>query len=154
MQKIEYSIDNSAYRVLSKEKYNYSFRRAFADGSHILKIRVTYPKRIVEKTIYFLTDSRAPRIYSQKPYNRREANGTFAVRYREENLQEVVLLINNKEMAVKTDCPSSARIETCNFEVDLSEFQGQQINYTFKLKDPFYETSSRRIYSVKVNSGT
>jgi len=63
-------------------------------------------------------------------------------------------LINNKEMAVKTDCPSSARIETCNFEVDLSEFQGQQINYTFKLKDPFYETSSRRIYSVKVNSGT
>ncbi len=94
-------------------------------------------------------DSKKPRISKILP-NRGFTNGSnFYIRYSEENLKEITLSWNPN--VTKITCPSGKNNE-CYFNVDLSSFDGQEISYTFTIKDFGGNENSKTINKIKVDT--
>ncbi|HLD97715.1 MAG TPA: lamin tail domain-containing protein [Candidatus Nanoarchaeia archaeon] len=104
---------------------------------------------IVEENIVFFIDSVAPRVSSTYPSNNKLTNGSlFKVKYSENNLDNISLVINGNEV-IRDDC-MSGRNQECNFSVNFSEFNinDSQAAYYFELRDLLHSIRSRlvRVY--------
>ncbi|MEK6890925.1 MAG: lamin tail domain-containing protein [Nanoarchaeota archaeon] len=103
---------------------------------------------IVEKEVAFFIDSIDPRVSSTYPTNNKLTNGSlFKVRYSEDNLDNITLIINNYS-ETKYDCVSG-RSKECNFSVNFSEITNEtQTQYYFEIADLLHIVRSRlvRIY--------
>ncbi|MBS3080828.1 hypothetical protein J4221_05125 [Candidatus Pacearchaeota archaeon] len=89
-----------------------------------------------EYVIVFNIDSREPVIKRTTP-ERGFVNSVFNVEYDEENVEKVMLHYgteNNMKELTLNNCPSGRRV-SCSVEVDLSEFDGQEIMYWFHIID-------------------
>jgi hypothetical protein len=104
------------------------------------------------KTVTLFVDSKIPKIKKTYPAKGKYATGDFTVDYTEENLKEVSLYINGEKKLTRTDCPSTSKTASCTFDIDISQYDGQEINYDFKLKDLVTEVSLRAPVTVKVDT--
>jgi hypothetical protein len=84
------------------------------------------------------------------PRNRKHTNGIFTIIYTEDYLEEINLYINNQEAASKTDCESGKRQE-CILEYDVSDYEEEDIEYYFEIKDKF-NSITKTPYQVTVDT--
>ena len=118
------------------------------EGLNQLVIRtVDYEDYEINKIIEFFIDTRKPYILRTNPGNRMYVNGlaNFTVMYMEENLRNISIVYGN-ETSVKeillSNCPSGRRAE-CSAIVDLSEYDGQEIESYFIVRDDIHSENSK-----------
>ncbi|MEK6859537.1 MAG: hypothetical protein AABX54_01855 [Nanoarchaeota archaeon] len=153
-KKIEY-IDfndiNSVWRKLCEECSEFGFDKEFIEkfkeNKNSISIRaINYSGAIVKKDIVFFVDSNKPiikRIEHVKDSFAKEDE--FFIRYSEENLKNITLFYG-KDKITKTNkqCPPG-KLKECKFEVNLSKYNGQKIDYWFKVEDSVNFESSEKI---------
>jgi len=116
----------------------YSRKRSFKDGFNDLTFKAI---DVVGNEIYinrsFFIDSKKPRIYKTFP-RKKYADGLFEIQYTESNLDSIDLVYGNYYMGYETErlenCSSGVK-EWCDVRIDLSEYDGQDIDYHFIVRD-------------------
>jgi hypothetical protein len=155
VQTLEWSDNGARARRLCSRCSNYNRDVSLRDGNHDILIRaIDNAGNIHEVERSFIIDSRAPRIRRTYPAARSYANGEFSVMYDEEvSLEEVKLYYgaNGDYNQVSLDGCVSGRNQQCSIDVDLSEFDGQEIDYYFSVSDHFSSANSRVTENLKVD---
>ncbi|MEK6934555.1 MAG: hypothetical protein AABW46_01625 [Nanoarchaeota archaeon] len=106
-----------------------------------------------EANVQFNIDSKTPKIHRTYPKKGEYANGEFIVEYTEDNLKDIVLNYGTEgNMSdLLMDWCSSGSKQSCSAVVDLSDFDGQQIQYWFDVSDFVRTVSNRRPVEVLVD---
>lgn len=151
-------VDNSENRprerVLCKNCESYGFDKAkfknFKDGENNVTFIARDGGRETQAEITFIVDSKAPAIGKTSP-TRGFANGVFDLEFREANPEKLMFVIGNaesgftEEMVNMTEiCESAGEEYECSVEVNLSEFDGEEVSYFFELTDITNKTDKSR----------
>ncbi|MBS3080829.1 hypothetical protein J4221_05130 [Candidatus Pacearchaeota archaeon] len=128
--------------------------QSFRDGFHNLTFRAIKDDMIVdEENVSFIVDTKKPRIKKTEP-KKGFANGTFKVEFDENNPVNVTLFYGNstrsKSLDIENDCNLDRRY-TCVTNVNLSDFDGQEIEYWFNVSDIVNQTDMSRETKLKVD---
>ena len=132
-------------------------KMTFDDGMHTISFKAVNSDGESEfiENISFEVDANMPRILSMLPTRNTLINGSrIDVKYTEDNLQELILFYGkpgNIKNITKTDCESGKSM-WCVFEnLDVAEFEGDEINYWFEISDKVSTILSReRVVKVDV----
>lgn len=129
--------------------YNKEF--SFNDGRHPVSVRcINYEGETEIKDVDFFVDSQNPKISRMMPRSGTFTNGSrFSVKYSEDNVKFARLFWNPN--VIKNDCPSG-RNQECFFDVNLSLWNGQEINYWFEVEDVSGKKDISKIMRVKVDT--
>ena len=156
---IEYLDQNDRiprWRNLCRNCNKYDKGKSFSDGEHNIFIRCNNffgNKKEHEKKI--IVDSKTPRISKTEP-SRRFASSIFNVEFTEENPTSLILFygnsIKNKSLNIKNDCNLDRTRYICKKQVNLSDFDGQEIRYWFELTDIVGNKDVSRENSLKVDT--
>ena len=127
--------------------------KVFREGMHNLTIRATNSEGFArEKNISFFIDSKAPKIYLSSPKSGRFTDGSdFYVKFIEDNLKDVTLTINKTLSYGITDCSKTGKYTECYADIDLSMFEGKEIEYFFSVSDSIRSVNSKPV-KIKVDS--
>ncbi len=167
LDKIEY-IDNNDDRArwrtlcrrLDRDDGLCHGRARFRDGTHNVTLKAIDEAGL--ETLYymdeFFTDSKAPRIRGTEP-RRGFASGLFQVEFDEENPEEVWLNYGNfikgfeaEQVNISSDnCIQDRRITRCGVFVNLTDYDGQEIEYWFNITDIVGNEDESRIRDLKVD---
>ncbi len=151
----KYSDNGNEFVTLCRDCDEYGFwklkRKPFDDGSHRLLIKLIFEAGEVESFVDFIVDSKMPRIFATGPEDYAVSKSEFWIEYSEENLQSITLYYGlGTESATKTDCESGKK-KKCIFEnINLSQYDGEEIEYWFEVKD-YFETVKSRKNKIKVD---
>lgn len=129
--------------------------RSFKEGNHDITIRaVDYFGNIKEKDISFFIDSRKPRIYRATPRRNTFADGNFEVQFREDHPAELILYYGDDEheLNIEEDCYEERRKYYCTADVDVDEYDGQEIEYWFEIKDIAGNKDTSRPTTINVDA--
>ena len=96
-------------------------------------------------------DSKAPKIHKTEPTKNKVTNGSFSIKYTEDNLKEV-LLSWNPTINLTSQCNESGKNVVCNAQVNLTAFDGQNITYWVNMTDIANSTDSSRPTRVLVDT--
>jgi len=145
MKFMDYGYPPYLPRLLCRNCSSYDNKVYFADGWHHVEFNFTDACVINQKSnISFLVDTISPRITSTSPTRNTFTNGSkFSIRYTEINLVNITLVINGTE--IDTGCNVSGTLKTCEITLDLSAFNGQSIEYYFRISDPVRTINSTKI---------
>ncbi len=140
-------IDNNNERVGWKQVCNgctrYSKERNFNEGPNNLTFRVRdQAGNTAFFDVFFYIDSKVPKIKSAEP-KKGFASGDFRVLFQEGNPESLILKYGSletgnreKELDIEDECVNTGTDNyECNTNVDLSDFDGEQISYNFALED-------------------
>lgn len=115
--------------------------KPFDDGFHQLRIVAIFDGGEVEEIVAFFVDSKAPRIKKTAPQGG-FANGTFEIDFVEENVRSLVLSYGNSQVGFRQKNISASAckntffgVKHCTTSVDLSDFEGSDIMYSFMIED-------------------
>jgi len=130
---------------------------SFKDGQHDLTINVIDEAgNSVSASIQFFTDSKKPKLKSVEP-RRGFASGDFYVKFDEENPVSLVLQygnyltgVRNKSIDLNT-CTLGKRYYECSTSVNLDEYDGQEIEYTFTLTDRVGQSATSKPVNLEVD---
>jgi len=150
---MEYSDNGRKFKRLCRNCGPYNRTKTFKDGTHTLLIKATDKAGNVAITVLnFEVDSKKPSISRIEPRNKAYTNGSFSIRYTEENVKGVSLFYSAspENEAIIFGCPSG-RYVYCYADVDLSAYDGQQIQYYFVVRDNF-NTIASKTYTVNVDT--
>jgi len=153
---IDYKIDKIVYidfstrrprpRTLCNGCYYYGLSRErikrFKQGSHNLSFQAINDKQILAQyDVSFLVDSKSPRISVPRLSTKGFTNGSdLSVKYTEDNFANLSIFYkkryhqNTYKIVSKVDC-ESGRNKICSFNIDISEYEDQEIEYKFLIKD-------------------
>jgi hypothetical protein len=125
------------------------------DGYHTITITATLGEETTSEAHTFFIDGKRPKIVRQYPSNNKYTSGTFTVVYTENNLKQISLYYKGvgEEYGLpvtRSDCDSGKNMQ-CVFSVDLSDYNGEKINYYFVVEDFVGSTRSRE-YKETVNT--
>ena len=114
------------------------------EGNNNLTIRATDSFGTVkEENISLFIDSKLPKILRTLPRRNSVTNGTgFYVKYTEDNLKEV--LVSWNPTILLASCTESGINKECYVDIDLSAFDGQEIEYYFNVSDDIRSTISKK----------
>ncbi|MFH1607770.1 MAG: hypothetical protein ABIA78_01420, partial [archaeon] len=162
VEKLEYLDSESSsnrYRTLCRNCNEYGFLRektkSFSEGEHNLSIRATDEfGNSVEKNISFLIDSKNPRISRTEPRIRSITNGNdFYVKFKEDNVKELILNINGTIYPIdKNECLPDRNYLECYLEIDVDQFDGEEVEYFFKITDIAGNIDESRLTKIKIDT--
>ena len=135
------------WKRLASLMSSFSREISFKDGFNNITIKaVDKNENSVEKSVNFYVDSKKPKILKTSPKD--YTNGSFSIEFIEDNPKNLVLYygiddINygvNQDFGIRTYSLNLSKCSynkkyICNAKVDLSEFDGEEIVYWFKLDD-------------------
>ncbi|MEK6933811.1 MAG: thioredoxin domain-containing protein [Nanoarchaeota archaeon] len=152
---IDWNEARPRWSVLCKDCDEYGNTRKLIkilrEGQHNLTFRAIRGANVSEKNISFFIDSIDPQIITTKPANRDFTNGSdFYVTYTENNLKETTLFYGEDKIT-NNDCPSG-RSQICNFNINLTKYNGDVITYNFELRDIANNSDRSRNISVNVDT--
>ena len=132
---------------------------ALRDGEYDIKIYATdIAGGKDELPMHLFIDNKAPSISRTNPI-RGFANGDFSVDFKEENPESLILYYGNEligigpaELIIDDDCTSDVRGYSCLINVDLTDYNNQQIEYWFVIEDKAGNTVESRHYILDVDS--
>ncbi|MCK5149365.1 hypothetical protein KAJ87_00370 [Candidatus Pacearchaeota archaeon] len=147
------------WRRLCRNCNEYGFSKkklkSFKEGEHNITIRATDSfDQTKEENILFSIDSKKPRISKTLPRKNKFTNGSnFYIKFKEDNLNEVLLIINETEFyQINTsECIKGKRYTECYVKLNLTEFNGQEIKYWFNVSDFVRSVSSKKT-KIKVDT--
>jgi len=158
---IKYSDNGGRFRTLCKncDKYGFSRKRTktFRDGFHDLVIKGIVKDTEFDVGVQFLVDSKKPRIRKTYPL-RGFSKELFELEFVEENPVFILLNYGNdltgfrEQEVVIDDCYDYRRRKKCGVEVDLSDYDGQEISYWFELGDIAGNKDESRHRELKVDT--
>jgi hypothetical protein len=169
VEKLGYYIDGSTFRRLCDDCNSYNVRKIFSYGNHTLLVKATdYAGNIGYDSIIFYVDNKKPKILDQSPDNKKYTNGTFIIKYTEENLQNITLFYKGiSDLQYQNQTKNSAYCQPgtgkeCNFWVNLTNYNGQKINYYFiiwnhvssAIGKVFEETVDTAVPNITINYPT
>ncbi len=159
---IDWSSNNPRWKRLCSDCDEYGYDKArtktFTDGEHSITIRtIDLFEQINEKNISFFIDSRAPRVSKTEP-KRGFASGLFEIEFEEDNPKEMWLNYGNSfgegyrnaEVDL-SECVMDRRYTQCNITVNLSDYDGQEIEYWFNISDKAGNTDESRHEDLDVD---
>jgi hypothetical protein len=122
--------------------YDYFRPRVFKEGLNDITFSASdLFGNEVNKTIKFRVDSKKPKINKVYPKSG-FADGAFEVQFKEENPVLLKLHYGNYKNGFKektidliNDCIAENEKQTCSTNVDLSNYDGEEIEYWFELRD-------------------
>lgn len=150
--------------VMNKSKYIYTslngerFSRACSDcnsavytdyareGSNELRIMaMNYDGSSFSSSMNFFVDTKKPTISKVVPENKEYSKGItrFSIKYTEDNLENMSVFYGASALNefVMPDCPSG-RYQECFADIDLSSYDGKQVQYYFVVRDQVHNVSS------------
>jgi len=147
---------NPRWRMLCRNCNEHNKSKSFSDGEHNIFIRCydfIGNKEEHEKNI--IIDSKSPQISKTDP-SRGFASGIFNVEFTEENPSSLILFygnrIKNKSLNIENDCSLDRTRYKCERQVNLSDFDGQEIRYWFELNDIVGNKGVSRETPLKVDT--
>ena len=149
-----YDPSRRRWHTLCKSCYGYSRSLSFKEGQQDLLIRATDRQgSSSEELITFFVDSKKPRISKTEP-RRGFANGIFTAQIREDNPERLTLFYEDSQvdLDIDEDCYIERKRKYCNANVDLSSYDGQEIEYWFELEDLAGSVVQSRVTKLSVDS--
>ena len=149
LEYIDYSDSRPGWKKLCVYCSNYNKKKTFAkDGIHNITIKaIDLYKQTKEENILFSIDSKKPKIAKTLPGKNKETNGeNFYVKYSEDNLKEIAVYLNSSGNITRinaTGCNQSGKNKECYIDLDLSMYNGKNIEYWFVVSDYIREASSK-----------
>ena len=145
-------IDNGRLLTLCSNCKFYNKLMSFSDGRHNLTFRGILPNgQTIYNQTFFLVDSKDPQISTTKPQNRRYTNGSdFYIKYTEDNCQSLKILLNGQE-TLSNPCNSGRNVEK-TLAINISSFNGQEVEYKFIVNDIANNTDESRPVKVFVDT--
>jgi hypothetical protein len=134
--------------------YDYGRARSFKEGENWITIKAVDNNGNEKlQDVQFSIDSKSPRIHRYEP-RRGFASGEFRVQYSEDNVEEIKLIYGNYDSGMKEvsleNCEDGNRKE-CFANVDLSSYDGEQIEYWFEVEDKAGNKVSSRTTNLDVD---
>lgn len=157
----KYSDNGDRLRTLCRNCDEYGFtklkRKPFDDGFHELTIAAIFDAGTIYKYINFTVDSKAPRITKTEP-KRGFASGDFEIQFLEENPALVALHYGSKNpgqetknLDINNDCHIDRGKHYCKINVDLEEYDEEEIEYWFEVEDIAGNTDESKPTKVNVD---
>ncbi|MEK6885026.1 MAG: hypothetical protein AABY22_35670 [Nanoarchaeota archaeon] len=134
------NFDESKWKKLAQ---GISYNRAVSlkEGPNNITIRgVDLSGNIAELNRSFSIDSKAPKITKTSP-KKGFSDGSFTLEFKEENPKELKLHYGNSDTGMRetvvnlNNCTKIKTRNVCNIDVNLNDYNGEQIQYWFELKD-------------------
>jgi len=143
--------ENEKWKTLCRKCNSFVRELSFKDGLHSLIIEASDSYGNSEqKSVNFFVDSVSPRILNTEPGMNQVTNGSsFYIKYTEENLKSIVLFYGDKNKTLSCD---SGKNKECVTSADLSEYDGQEIEYWFRVTDVADNTDSSKPITVLVDT--
>lgn len=133
--------DDRDYRTLCRECTHYNNTKPFSEGLNIISIKVRHPLGTEAfQNISFIVETKSPVIRKTFP-EKGFTTGLFEVQFQEENPDSLTLNYGNAEIGFRqklvpiSNCVRERFDFICMEEVNLIDFNGQNINYFFTLTD-------------------
>ena len=155
---------NEKYKLLCRDCDRYNKTKIFKDSFHVINVQCLN-KPEINSTAFFIVDSKPPKISSTHPRRNEFTNGSnFLVKYTEE--QPIAFALNASSLfSIKfgpipfidifieenQTCPRGINQE-CNFNVNLSEYDDQEIEYSFLMIDFGLNEETSRPTTIKVDT--
>tara|TARA_Y100000310_G_scaffold345787_1_gene469943 strand:- start:7569 stop:8648 length:1080 start_codon:yes stop_codon:yes gene_type:complete len=139
---------------LCKSCGGYSRSLSFKEGEQDLLIRATDRRgSSSEKLVTFFVDSKKPRVSRTEP-RRGFASGIFTVQITEDNPEKLTLYYGNgqTELNIDEDCYIERKRQYCKTNVDISPYNGQEIEYWFELEDLAGNVAKSKSVELDVDS--
>jgi hypothetical protein len=122
--------------------HSYTKYRSLKEGQNSILFRAIDAVRLEgNTTVNFFVDSKKPKITKTYP-KRGFSDGSFEVQFKEANPELLMLQYGNfatgfrdSQLDVDNDCTLSRTTYTCNTNVDLTDYNDQEIEYWFELTD-------------------
>lgn len=155
---INYADNRPRWRTLCRNCEEYGFSRkktkSFSDGLNNLGFRATGEDgQVVEENVSVLVDSKAPRISKTLPKRNGYTNGSgFYIKYTEENLVRLSVSYNSTENLSFENCSEIRNYKECWFDLNLSEHDGDEIEYWFEMEDIVGHVVSSRATRINVDT--
>ena len=161
---IYYALNSNRFTKGCQYCHSYTKQFYVTEGSNQLIIRTEdYFGNYSEETVIFTVDSIVPRIKKIEPNNGQYIKGSNFTVYYDENSVKNVTLYYGKEGSMNEyfmNYCSSGQNQACSAEVDVSSYDGQEIQYYFVVSDEIHSSISKvnRVYVdktvplIKVNS--
>lgn len=146
----DYSTDGVTFKKLcSGTCTSFTKKLSLLDGNNQVIVRlVDSSLNHYDQTLNFFIDSRKPSISKLDPKGGNEPIGgsPFVVEYTEEEDTEQVILHYGvgsfQNHVIRTDCPTGKKV-TCEFDIDLSSFDGQTVQYAAEVRDRASNVTSK-----------
>lgn len=136
---------------------SYSKNLSFDEGQNIIMFKAIdlIGNVAYSNNISFFTDSKDPKIKKTEP-RKGFANGDFYIEIQEENPETLMLFYgsNSKEVNIDSECEASTSANKkyyCNTNVDLSSYDGQEVDYWVTLEDIVGNIVTSKINTVSVD---
>ena len=156
---IDYNDRRPRFMTLCRNCHEYGNRikksKTFSEGWHNITIRATDRLGNDEENIVFFIDSQEPRIVRTEP-RRGFANGKFLVEFNEENPLNLFLNYGNRSDLRNSEinpnnCIEERRRMSCESNVNLSDFDGNEIFYLFNVSDIVGNFDISKIIELEVD---
>lgn len=151
---ITYSLNDGSYRRLCRNCDEYDRSKSFVEGDNNLIVRTELDGSYEYYFVNFTIDSRSPRISKTEP-SRGYSNGKFTIKYTEDN--PVLTTIHYKGISElnyhnesKDDC-LPGRNQVCQFNINVTPYDGNKVEYFFTLTDLGGSMDDSRPYIVDVD---
>ena len=151
------NIDGGGWRTVTTGKVtSYNRKRSFDEGINDVTIRAKRDNGLTdEQDVIFYVDSKDPQVKKVYPYNEDYLNGEFSVEYTELNLNKVEFHHKGSDeptwnIQEVPGCESGDRV-TCDLTVDLSPYEGLEVDYKFLVYDSANFDDSR-VYTAAVDT--
>jgi hypothetical protein len=148
---------NPRPRRLCRNCDTFNRSQFFSEGNNSLSfIAIKENEIIAEKNISFFIDSKSPRISRTQP-TRGLTNGTLKIEFREDNPKNLTLSYTNNSQNKSTEinlstCTFQRNVHSCIININLTEFENQEITYWFKLTDIANNQDTSRKIELKVDT--
>jgi len=148
---------NGRWRKLCKNCEEYDKTKSFKEGYHDLILRATdYAGNDAEEMVSFTVDSKDPKIKRIEPRKGKYGNGTFYIKYQEDNLQSISLFYKEESETEYTavsneDCPSGKNAECYFYVPELEGVAQKDHSYYFIVYDLATDVQSK-IYNFILDS--
>ena len=120
-------------------------KESFTDGNYTLNLQVIDEAgNEINKTLSFLIDTKDPVISKTEPKNEffSSSSGLFYIEFKEENPTSLVLnigeyptIFRSQQINLGSCYDISNNKKACDIDVDLSDYDGQEIDYWYVLED-------------------
>ena len=149
---ILYARDGDKLIKICRNCIEYSKEKPFDNGFHMLTIEGEFEGGTVFTQVNFTVDSKKPNIKKTSP-NKGYADGDFHVEFDETNPVQLILHYgeDTKEVDIGESCYLSDGMHYCDTEVDLSSYDGQEIEYWWVLTDVIGREDKSKTREVKVD---
>ncbi len=156
---IENHRSSNNWKMICNNCFSRSRQRTFDEGLNDLTIRaIDRAGNIGYRNLTFYIDSKAPKIFSISPRSKSFASEIFEIEFDEANPETLVLSYGNsqtgfreKVLNINDDCSLDRRYK-CSAQINLADYDNQEIEYEFIITDLAGQSRSKRGGRIKVDA--